>query len=129
MSLTSGGLTGATLRRVLEHIEANVQRAPRLAELSAVARMSVFHFARLFKLSTGLTPHQFVLRRRIDRAKQRLTDGELPSIAAIGRDAGFRTPSNFTSAFHRATGVTPTVYRVSHAGAAATGTTPAGERS
>ncbi len=122
MSVMASGLPGATLRRVLEHIEANVQRAPRLAELSAVARMSVFHFARLFKVSTGLTPHQFVLHQRIERAKQRLTDGELP-IAAIGRDAGFRTPSNFASAFHRATGVTPTAYRSSHAGA-----TPEGQR-
>ncbi|TMQ24611.1 MAG: helix-turn-helix transcriptional regulator [Candidatus Rokuibacteriota bacterium] len=90
MAQTSGGLPGATLRRVVEHINSNVHRGPRLAELSALAHLSVFHFARLFKLSTGLPP-------------------------AVARGVGFRTASHFTSAFQRATGLTPSAYRAQRA--------------
>jgi AraC family transcriptional regulator len=108
------GLPGATLRRVVGHIEANAHRGLRLSELSGVARMSVFHFARRFKVSTGLSPHRFVVRERIERAKHLLAAGGVP-VAAIGRDVGFRTPSHFTSAFHRITGVTPSAYRTLHA--------------
>ena len=105
-----GGLPGATLRRVLDHIDANHHRVPRLAELSAVVHMSPFHFARLFKLSTGISPHRFVIGRRIDHAKALLaTEGA--SIAAVSRAVGFRTPSHFTTVFRRATGATPSTYR------------------
>ena len=110
MERVSGGLPGATLRRVLEHIDANVHRDPRLAELSTIAHMSVFHFARLFKLSTGLPPHRFVLQQRIAQAKRLLAGDDVP-IASIGRGLGFRTPSHFANVFHRMTGVTPSAYR------------------
>lgn len=110
MERVSAGLPGATLRRVVEHINANVHRDPRLAELSSIARMSVFHFARLFKLSTGLPPHRFVLQQRIEQAKRLLVVDDGP-IAAIGRGLGFRTPSHFANVFHRMTGVTPSAYR------------------
>jgi AraC family transcriptional regulator len=67
---------------VLDHIDANRHRVPRLAELSAVVHMSPFHFARLFKLSTGISPHRFVIGRRIDHARALLaTEGA--SIAAV----------------------------------------------
>ena len=66
------GLPGTALRRVLDHIEANLHRDPPLSELSARAYMSAFHFARLFKRSTGLPPHRFVVGRRIGRARRRL---------------------------------------------------------
>jgi AraC family transcriptional regulator len=106
----ANGLPGATLRRVVEHIDANAHRAPRLSELSALAHMSTFHFARLFKRSTGLSPHRFVVGRRIDHAKVLLAADDL-SIAAISRAAGFRTPSHFTTVFRRAAGMTPSAYR------------------
>jgi AraC family transcriptional regulator len=103
-------LPGAALRRVLEHIDANVHRGPQLDELGRLVHMSTFHFARLFKASTGLPPHRFVVMRRIEHAKQMLACADI-SIAAIGRVVGFRTASHFTSAFRRVAGVTPSAYR------------------
>jgi AraC-like DNA-binding protein len=106
----ASGLPGGALSRVLEHIDANRHRNLPLSELCALAHMSRFHFARLFKRSTGLSPHRFVVGRRVDNAKELLAaDGA--SIAAISRTVGFRTPSHFTTVFRRATGMTPSTYR------------------
>ena len=104
------GLPGAQLRHVTEFIDDNLTRALPLSELSAEAHMSQYHFARLFKESTGLPPHRFVVRRRIERACALLLDGQL-SIDAIARAVGFRTRSHFSMVFHRQTGSPPTVYR------------------
>jgi AraC family transcriptional regulator len=106
----ASGLPEAALRRVLEHIDANHHFRARLSELSALAHMSAFHFARLFKRSTGLSPHRFLVGRRIDRAKELLVT-DRASIAAIGRAVGFRTASHFTRVFRHTTGVTPGAYR------------------
>jgi AraC-like DNA-binding protein len=95
---------------VTEFIDDNLARALPLAELSAEAHMSQYHFARLFKESTGLPPHRFVVQRRIDRACELLVQGQLP-IDAIARAVGFRTRSHFSMMFHRLTGSPPTVYR------------------
>ena len=110
MKQTSAGLPGAKLRRVLEHIDTNLHRGPRLTELSTLVHMSAFHFARLFKLSTGLPPHRFVVRRRIEYAKALLAGADVP-VSAVSRMVGFRTPSHFTSTFRHVTGITPSVYR------------------
>ena len=119
-------LPGGILRRVLEHIDANRHRALPLSELSALAHMSAFHFARLFKQSTGLSPHRFVIGRRIERAKELLvTDSaSIASIASIAQAVGFRTSSHFTTVFHRATGVTPSAYRSAAHGSSSTATAP-----
>jgi AraC family transcriptional regulator len=106
----SGDLPGARLRRVTEFIEDNLARPLPLAELSAEAHMSPYHFFRLFKRSTGLPPHRFVMRRRIDRACALLIEGQL-SIDAVAHAVGFRTRSHFSMMFHRLTGSAPTAYR------------------
>ena len=106
----ANGLPGSVLRRVLDHIDANSARGLPLSELSALAHMSAFHFARLFKQSTGVSPHRFVVGRRIERAKQLLETGDA-SIASIAQAVGFRTASHFTTVFHRSTGQTPRAYR------------------
>ena len=72
--------------------------------------MSPYHFARLFQHSTGLPPHRFVVRARIDHAATLLAAPEL-SIAQISRVVGFRTPSHFATVFRRLMGVTPSAYR------------------
>jgi AraC family transcriptional regulator len=81
-----------------------------LRVLSALVHLSPFHFARLFKRSTGVPPHVFLVRRRIDEARALLATQTAP-VAVIARSVGFRTPSHFTTTFRRFTGMTPTAYR------------------
>ena len=108
-----GSLPSCRLRRVTEYIQQNLDKDLTLAELAAVVYMSPYHFARLFKCSTGVPPHRFVVRQRIARARAFLATQEL-SIAQISRLVGFRTPSHFTTVFHRVTGITPRGYRTGH---------------
>jgi AraC family transcriptional regulator len=105
-----GTLPGCRVRRVTEYIQQNLDKELRLAELAALVYMSPYHFARLFKGSTGVPPHRFVVRQRIAGARAFLATQEL-SIAQISRMVGFRTPSHFTTVFRRVTGVTPRGYR------------------
>ena len=110
MTTTGGELPAYRLRRVAQHIRENLQQELRLADLSAVVHMSPYHFARLFKRSTGVPPHQFLLRHRIEEARGLLAAQRVP-IAEIARSVGFRTPSHFTTTFRRVTGMTPSAYR------------------
>lgn len=108
-----GTLPWCRLRRVMEYIEAHLDQAPTLAQLGAVVCMSPYHFARLFRRSTGMPPHRFVVRKRIACAITLLAASDL-SVARIARMVGFRTPSHFTTVFRRITGITPSAYRASH---------------
>jgi AraC family transcriptional regulator len=103
------------LRRVTEYIQQNLDKKLTLAELAAVVCMSPYHFAHLFKDSTGVPPHRFVVRQRIARARLVLTTREL-SIAQISRMVGFRTPSHFTTVFRRVLGMTPRAFRATVTG-------------
>lgn len=107
-----GGLSGRKLRQVLDFIGDNYSQDLSLGELSAVAGMSTFHFAREFKRTTGTTPHQFLIKFRIDRAKEMLADSELPLID-VGLQSGFSHQSHFTRLFRKLTGTTPLTYRMS----------------
>jgi AraC family transcriptional regulator len=115
-----GTLPLSRLRRVTEHIQEHLDQDLTLARLGAVVYMSPYHFARLFQRSTGVPPHQFVVRTRIDRAVTLLAAREL-SIARISRAVGFRTASHFSTVFRRVTGVTPRAYRARHLHAARPG--------
>jgi AraC family transcriptional regulator len=103
-------LPGCRLRRVTEYIQQNLGKNLTLAKLAAVVYMSPYHFARLFKGSTGVPPHRFVVGQRIARARGVLATPEL-SIAEISRLVGFRTPSHFTTVFRHVLGITPGAYR------------------
>src|SRR2546426_11426693 len=106
----SSDLPACSLRRVTQYIQEHLQRELRLPELSALVHMSPYHFARLFKRSTGVPPHRFLVRRRIDEARALLAARTAP-IAEISRMVGFRTPSHFATTFRRITGMTPSAYR------------------
>jgi AraC family transcriptional regulator len=114
MTMTTTQLTTtlplARLRRVTEYIHEHLDQHLTLAHLGAVVFMSPYHFARLFQHSTGLPPHRFVVRARIDHAATLLAAPDL-SISQISRVVGFRSPSHFATVFHRIMGVTPSEYR------------------
>jgi AraC family transcriptional regulator len=101
------------LRRVTDYIREHLDQHLTLAQLGAVVFMSPYHFARLFQHSTGVPPHRFVVRARIDHAADLLAAPEL-TISQISRVVGFRTPSHFATVFHRIMGVTPSAYRAQH---------------
>jgi AraC family transcriptional regulator len=105
-----GGLTGYKLRKATEFIEENHEQDLALAEMAGAAGVSPFHFAREFKKATGLAPHQYLIKVRIERAKGWLTKSELP-IVEVGLRTGFNNQSHFTRLFHKLTGLTPKAYR------------------
>lgn len=103
----SGGRLGRhALRAVEEYIHAHLDQNFALADLADVAHLSEFHFARLFKQTTGLPPHQFVIHQRVERAKQLITAGRL-SLAQVAAEVGFSDQSQLTRHFKRLVGVTP----------------------
>jgi AraC family transcriptional regulator len=102
--LPRGGLTHNNARRVIEYVEANLGRAVTVRELAYVAELSTHHFVRMFQKSLGLTPYQYLLERRVERAKELLQD-QTANLPQVGLSTGFCSQSHFTSAFHRAVGV------------------------
>jgi AraC family transcriptional regulator len=105
-----GGLPQASLRQVLEHIQAHLDQELPVTGLAALAQMSPFHFSRLFKQSTGLSPHQYLLRQRIERAKELLAEPR-HRIAAVSYELGFPHQSHFTTIFRKLVGTTPRDYQ------------------
>ena len=106
-----GVLPQGRLRAVVDYVEEYLEASPTLEQLAAVARLSVYHFARQFKRATGLPPHQFVIRRRVERAKQFLQTGGGFSLAEVAARVGFSDQSQFTHHFKRLVGVTPGQFR------------------
>ena len=105
-----GGLSPPRLKRVLEYIDANLADSLVLDRLAEVAGLNLYHFARGFRQSTGLSPHKHVLRRRIDRAKELLRDSRL-SVLEASASTGFVDQSHFSKVFRRIVGVAPSKYR------------------
>lgn len=103
---SGGRLARHALREVEEYIHAHLDQNVALADLAAVAHLSEFHFARLFKQTTGLPPHQYVIHRRIERAKRLITARRL-SLAQVAIAVGFSDQSQLTRHFKRLVGVTP----------------------
>jgi AraC family transcriptional regulator len=101
-----GGMPGNRLRQTIEYIEANLTGDLRLEEMAANAQMAPYTFARLFRTTTGLTPHQYLLQARVRQAKRLLRDGKA-TIADISFQLGFSDQSHFTRVFHKIAGVTP----------------------
>lgn len=107
----TGGLSGKKLRQVMDLIAGSYESDLSLADLAEVAGMSTFHFAREFKRATGTTPHQYLIKFRVDRAKAMLTESEMPLVEVSSR-TGFSHQSHFTRLFRKLTGTTPQSYRL-----------------
>jgi AraC family transcriptional regulator len=101
------------LRRVQEYVDANITADIDLQMLAATAGLSRFHFCRVFQRATGQTPHEYVTQRRIEQAKRLMceTCGSLQEIAV---QTGFSSPGQFSTAFRRLTGMSPSAWRNQH---------------
>ena len=105
-----GALPRGRLRAVVEYIEEHLDGSPSLEQMAATAHLSVYHFARQFRAATGLPPHQYVISRRVERAKQLLQEGDL-SLAEVAAAAGFADQSKLSHTFKRVIGVSPRQFR------------------
>jgi AraC family transcriptional regulator len=110
VQLYRGGLGSARLRRIKELVHAKMEDDLSLDEMAQTVGLSTAHFARMFRKSTGETPHQFVLRLRLDRAKAmlRAPDARVLDVALA---CGFKTQQHFAQVFRDVCGVSPTEYR------------------
>jgi AraC-like DNA-binding protein len=104
------GLPRYKLRRVLAYVEASIGGPIGLDDLANVAGVSRFHFHRQFRKSLGVTPHEYVLRVRIERAKGLLTDSDL-SVGEVSGAVGFADQSHFSNTFRKLTAMTPRSFR------------------
>lgn len=100
------GLSRYQLQTVIDYIHAHLSENIGLAELAELVQMSSRYFLKLFKTSTGITPHQFVIRTRVELAKQLLLAGRM-SIAEIAHYCGFANQSHLNMHFKHLLGITP----------------------
>ena len=105
------------MKRACERLESDLSGKFTLQEIAAELGLSVSHFSRAFRTSVGLPPHQWLLRQRVDAAKQLMTVRGL-SLAEIAISAGFANQSHFTRVFSALVGVSPAVWRREAQGAA-----------
>jgi AraC family transcriptional regulator len=105
-----GGLAEWQQKRVAEYIEEYLSETIALAALAELAKLSPFHFARAFKQSFGLPPHQYLSSRRMEKAMRLLENPSTPVIQ-IALDVGFRDVSAFSTRFRKHTGLSPASYR------------------
>ncbi|MEG4344672.1 AraC family transcriptional regulator [Microcoleus sp. A003_D6] len=105
-----GKLSPSKLQQIIDCIQDNLDRDIGLAELAEVVQMSSHHFGKIFKQSTGVSPHQYVLQCRIERAKKLLSNPQL-TLADISQSVGCCDQSHFTNVFRRYTSMTPRQYR------------------
>jgi RpiB/LacA/LacB family sugar-phosphate isomerase len=100
------GIPPFRLARVVDRIRRNLDKPLEVGELSGLAEMSQSHFSKLFKHSTDLTPHQFILRERINRSKELLRQGKT-KIVDVALEVGFQSQAHFTTVFGSLVGMTP----------------------
>jgi AraC family transcriptional regulator len=109
-SLDAGGLPRYKLRRAVDYINDNIGEDISFRDIAAHLKMSAYHFARMFKQTTGESPHHYIVHRRMERAKALLADARLP-ISDVAFEVGYKSQSHFTTCFGRLTGLTPAAFR------------------
>jgi AraC family transcriptional regulator len=104
------GLPKWRLKRVAAYVDENIGEAITLAGMAAAAGLSRMHFAAQFRAATGIRPHEYVMRRRIERAQQMLLETRV-SLVQVALSVGFQTQAHFTTVFRRFVGDTPYQWR------------------
>jgi AraC family transcriptional regulator len=107
-----GGIASRPLQRVIEYINWNLQGELSLAELASIAQLSQHHFATAFKASTGMSPHRYIIERRLELARDMLRRSK-DNISEIAHAVGFSSTSHLSGHFYRTTGLTPRRFRQS----------------
>ncbi|WP_145188527.1 MULTISPECIES: AraC family transcriptional regulator [unclassified Pseudomonas] len=110
-----GGLAPSARRQLAEYLEAHLDQPITLGELALRCNLSEYHFARMFRTSFGVPPHQYLLARRLHRACQLLRLGALP-LGEVALMCGFASASHFSNRFRQALGATPGQYRAAVSG-------------
>jgi AraC family transcriptional regulator len=105
-----GGLAPWQLRRVSDFVDANMDGDPSIARLAGACGLSVSHFARAFRQTVGMPPHQWLTKRRVERARELLLDSGV-ELAEIALTCGFVDQSHLTRVFSRAEGCSPGRWR------------------
>jgi transcriptional regulator GlxA family with amidase domain len=105
-----GGLPPRALRRVREYIEAHLEHTISIQALATVVGLSMYHFARAFKQSAGMTPHEYLVECRVRRVQELLADTDLP-LSQIALASGFADQSHCARRFRERVGVSPSSYR------------------
>ena len=108
--LARGGLPPRAVRRIREYVDQNLDRRISVEALAALANLSVCYFVRAFKQSVGLTPHDYLIRRRVERTMELLADTDIP-LSQIALAAGFADQSHFSRRFRKHVGMSPRDYR------------------
>ena len=108
--LARGGLPPRALQRVLDYIEAHLEESISIQALSEIAGLSKFHFARTFKRSKDMTPHEYTVQCRVRRTQRLLTETDMP-LSEIALASGFSDQSHCARRFRQQTGITPSQYR------------------
>jgi AraC-like DNA-binding protein len=98
------------LKRVMQYVDDNLGAKITLHGLAAVAGLSRMHFAAQFRAAVGMRPHEYLLKRRIERAEELLRQGDIP-LVDVALTVGFQTQAHFTTVFKRFTGETPHQWR------------------
>ncbi|WP_407530653.1 helix-turn-helix domain-containing protein [Methylobacterium oryzisoli] len=104
------GLSARQLSMVLELIDAQLLERPSLIDLAASLNVSTGYFCRAFRISTGLPPHQFIIKRRVELARAMIEEGTL-SLSDVARAAGFKDHSQMSATFKKVTGSKPSQFR------------------
>ncbi len=105
-----GGLPIRQIRKVEDHVREHLEEDVSVETLAALVELSPFHFSRVFKQATGISPLQFVTRERITQAQQLIRETSR-SLIEIALEVGYTSPSHFAQVFRRVVGVTPTEFR------------------
>jgi AraC family transcriptional regulator len=106
----ASGLSQSQLQRVIDYMRTNLTQDLSILDLATLTSMSESHFSRSFKQSVGISPYQYLMQQRVERAKQLLEKRSI-SISTIAVDCGFANQTHLTKVFRQMTGMTPKAYQ------------------